>query len=203
MAIDRRVQRTRTALFDALVTLIRRKDYEQITVEDILSEADVGRATFYAHFTSKDDLLRRSLDRLRQLLLAAVNGGGPAPFPLHPGWSPSRVLFEHIAEFADVQSSLAGGRGAAILREAIEEVIASVLRETMPPGAAGGMPRELAILHLVSTVDTVLRWWLGSARTLSPEDADRLFGNLAFSGLPPAGFVAFTQPAGGSRGPSA
>ncbi|MGO4838809.1 helix-turn-helix domain-containing protein, partial [Rhizobiaceae sp. 2RAB30] len=62
MAIDRRVARTRTALYDALVALIRLKAYEEITVEDILREADIGRATFYAHFTSKDDLLERSLD---------------------------------------------------------------------------------------------------------------------------------------------
>ncbi|EHK58261.1 TetR/AcrR family transcriptional regulator [Allomesorhizobium alhagi] len=61
MAVDRRVARTRTALYDALVALIRRKDYDLITVQDILEEANVGRATFYAHFTSKDDLLKRAV----------------------------------------------------------------------------------------------------------------------------------------------
>lgn len=195
MAIDRRVQRTRTALADALVALIRRKDYEAITVEDILGEADVGRATFYAHFTSKDDLLRRSLDRLRRLLVAARDGSPDAPFRLEPRWSPSRALFEHVAAFADVQSSLAGGRGAAILRDAIEEVIADVLRETMPSGPAA-MPKELAVLHVVSTVDTVLRWWLGARRELSPEQADGLFQQLAFGGVPEEMFAEFTQPSG-------
>lgn len=192
MAIDRRVMRTRTALFDALVALIRRKDYDRITVEDILGEADVGRATFYAHFTSKDDLLRRSLDRLRQLLLAALDGRPNPPFPLDPGWSPSRALFEHVAEFSDVRSALAGGRGAAILRSAIDEVIAGVLRETMPPGPVGGMPRELAILHVVSTIDTVLRWWLEHRRDMRPEEADALFRQLAFAGLPESCYAAFT-----------
>jgi AcrR family transcriptional regulator len=192
MAIDRRVLRTRTALYDALVRLIRRKDYELITVEDILAEANVGRATFYAHFTSKDDLLRRSLDRLRQLLLAAQEPGMHAPFPLDSGWSPSRTLFEHIAEFAEVSAALAGGRGAAILRNAINDVLAGVLRETMPPGQVDGFPRELAILHVVSTIDTVLRWWLEHRRDLAPEEADALFRNLAFRGLPEAALGSFT-----------
>ena len=39
MAIDRRVQRTRTALYDALVRLIRRMPYAQISVDDVLVEA--------------------------------------------------------------------------------------------------------------------------------------------------------------------
>ena len=192
MAIDRRVLRTRTALFDALVALVRRKDYELITVEDILAEANVGRATFYAHFTSKDDLLRRSLDRLRQLLLAAMDSSLRPPFPLDPGWSASRTLFEHVAEFADIRAALAGGRGAAILRNAIDEVLAGVLREKMPPGAVDGFPRELAILHVVSTIDTVLRWWLEHRRDLTAADADALFRKLAFDGLPERCYAAFT-----------
>lgn len=191
MAVDRRVLRTRTALFDALVRLIRRKDYELISVEDILAEANVGRATFYAHFTSKDDLLKRSLDRLRQLLLAAMDPARPTHFPVDPGWSASRALFEHVAVFADVQFALAGGRGAAILRNAIDEVLAGVLRETMPPEPLDGLPRELAILHIVSTIDTVLRWWLEHRRDMTPADADALFRKLAADGVPPHCYAAF------------
>jgi AcrR family transcriptional regulator len=193
MAIDRRVMRTRTALYDALVALIRRKDYALITVEDILAEANVGRATFYAHFNSKDDLLKRSLDRLRQLLVAAQNPERPAPFPRDTDWSPSRTLFEHVLEFADVQSALAGGRGAAILRNAIDDVLTAVLREIIPPGPVDGLPRELAMLHVVSTIDTVMRWWLEHRRELLPEEADALFRKLAFAGLPECNFASFTE----------
>lgn len=194
MAIDRRVLRTRTALFDALVALIRRADYESITIEDILVEANVGRATFYAHFTSKDDLLRRSLDRLRQLLLAVRDPARPSPFAVAPGWSPSRVLFEHVGEFADIRAALAGGRGAPVLRGAIDDVVAGVLREILPGEAVDGIPRELAILHVVSTVNTVLRWWLEHRPAMSAAEADRLFARLAFASLPESFCAAFCTP---------
>ncbi len=193
LAIDRRVQRTRTALSDALVRLIRRKDYEAITVEDILAEADVGRATFYAHFTSKDDLLRRSLERLRQLLVVAAGRATAAPFPLDPDWSPSRALFEHLFEFADIRTALDEGRGAAVLRNAIDTVLTGVLREIMPAGPAGGLPRELAILHLVSTIDTVFRWRLERRKDLGAAEADALFGTLVAHGLPAEFYSAFTE----------
>ena len=61
--VDRRAARTRRALHGALISLILRKGYDAITVQEIIDEADVGRATFYAHYRGKEDLLRGGLVR--------------------------------------------------------------------------------------------------------------------------------------------
>lgn len=61
-AIDRRAIRTRKALHDALMRLILRKGYEATTVQEVIDEANVGRSTFYAHYTGKEDLLRKGFD---------------------------------------------------------------------------------------------------------------------------------------------
>ncbi len=186
MAIDRRVARTRTALYDALVRLIRQRDYDAIRVEDILEEADIGRSTFYAHFTSKDDLLRNSLERLKALLVATRSNEGLTKEAMPPGgnWGVSRTLFEHVFEFTDVQVALAGGRGAAVVHEAVDEVVADFLRETLPPQTADGVPRELALRHAVATFNTILRWWQHGKRDIDAAEADRLFRLLLLDGLP-------------------
>jgi AcrR family transcriptional regulator len=68
--IDRRVARTRETLQRALISLILKKGYDAITVEDICEAANVGRSTFYSHYTSKDDLKRSGLEaHLRQQLV--------------------------------------------------------------------------------------------------------------------------------------
>ena len=58
--MDRRQRKTREAIFAAFIALLSKKDFSQITVGEIIDKADVGRATFYSHFETKDFLLVKS-----------------------------------------------------------------------------------------------------------------------------------------------
>jgi AcrR family transcriptional regulator len=181
MAIDRRVQRTRTALYDALVRLIRRKPYSDISVEDVLVEADIGRSTFYAHFRSMDDLLDRSLDRLKALLQRAI---GEAELMSPAGeWDCTRVLFDHVGEYRDIHATLADNRGGEVLQAALARVLAEVLREALPRESQAGLPRELAVQFVVSTFATVLGYWFGRQPERPAAEAEAMFRHLVGRGL--------------------
>lgn len=64
--LDRRIQKTLQHLQNALAELISEKDYNDITIQEILDRANVGRSTFYAHFENKDQLLRSILMYLNE-----------------------------------------------------------------------------------------------------------------------------------------
>lgn len=176
MQIDRRVMKTRTALYDALVALVLRQDYESISVQDILDEADIGRSTFYAHFTSKDDLLARSLERLRALLVEASAADAGRT---EGKWS--LVLFTHVAEYKDVYYALAGVRAGQVLSEAIYAIVAEFSRPLVQPGKT--VPRELATRHVGATFMTIMTWWLDRKRSLTPAEVDVLFRELLNAGV--------------------
>lgn len=71
-AFDRRPEKTRTAIFSAFLELLFDRPYGQVTIAAIVDRANVGRSTFYEHFTGKDDLLRRGLAGPLSIIAASV-----------------------------------------------------------------------------------------------------------------------------------
>ncbi|MDU7944150.1 MAG: TetR/AcrR family transcriptional regulator, partial [Streptococcus salivarius] len=65
-AQDRRITKTRKAIYNAFLQLLNQKDYEAITVQEIIDLADVGRSTFYSHYESKELLLDELCQKLFQ-----------------------------------------------------------------------------------------------------------------------------------------
>ena len=57
IATDRRSLRSRRLLWEALLALLQKDDWAEISVQMICDRADVARSTFYAHFQTKQDLL--------------------------------------------------------------------------------------------------------------------------------------------------
>ncbi len=61
---DPRVLRTRKLIVQAFHKLTLAKDFKEITVKDITDEAMINRATFYAHFADKYELMEASILRM-------------------------------------------------------------------------------------------------------------------------------------------
>jgi AcrR family transcriptional regulator len=182
---DRRTARTRRALQDALITLILRKGYEAVTVQDIIDEADIGRSTFYAHYTGKEDLLRGRFDELRVDLDAAqrtaaagCNGHSEEPLAF------SRAMFEHACRYKHVYRALAGSRGGLVAVNEIRRVLSESVKDGLPAEPGDGVvARELAIRFVVGTFLTVLTWLLERKPKLTAAEADRMFRHLVLHGV--------------------
>lgn len=186
--MDRRILRTRQSLHSALIALIRTKGYEAITVQDIIDEANVGRSTFYSHYTGKEDLFRKGFEHLRALLAAhqrdalATRGNSEGPRLAF-----SLAMFEHACENLDIYRALVGGRGVAIavnsIRELICDLVRSELAATPEKIAGGGIQREILVQYAVGAFMGVLTWWLDRGARVSPAEIDNAFRRLALRGI--------------------
>src|SRR6266478_4232318 len=174
-AIDRRSLRTKATLQHALNSLIQKKDYEAITIKDICDAANVGRSTFYAHYTSKDDLKRKGFDKLRKELVdrqrealttAADDRDRSLGFSL--------TMFEHARDHADHYRALVGGRGGAVSLGRIRQILSDLVRD------------ELAVQYLVGAFMAVMTWWLDGGAKLPPKRIDAMFRRLATEGITPS-----------------
>src|SRR5260370_6895754 len=108
--IDRRVARTKAVLQKGYLSLIVEKGYEATTVEDICEAANVGRSTFYAHYTSKDDLRRSGLEHLRRLLVDRQKDALAKPGHIRDrSLGFSLAMFDHAPDHIDLYRALVGG----------------------------------------------------------------------------------------------
>jgi len=179
--IDRRVARTQTALRGALIRLLRRKDYADITVQDILDEADVGRSTFYAHCSSKDQLVRLSFQLLRSELAAGDGSPDGGPAALLPSTLP---LIRHLADHRDLYGAFAGSQASDLLMAELRKLVLDLAKrdlQRLPPNPDA--PRDVVQHYIAGAFTALLAWWLNGKGRLAPEMLDTMFQQLARDGL--------------------
>lgn len=184
---DRRVQKTKMALHDALITLMHEKRYDDILVQEILDRADVGRSTFYTHFQDKDDLLVEGIKHLRLELSEAQNAArysSENSYDRVIGFS--YAMFDHAYSHRQVYRSLIGGQGWIVLQPYMEEVLTDIMTESAKPlykGSSSDTPFELFIHFLSSTFWSVMTWWLNERNPMPPQDINLYFRELVIPSL--------------------
>jgi len=186
--IDRRVARTRALLQQAHMSLILKKDYEAITVDEICDAANVGRSTFYAHYTSKDDLRRSGLENLRRLLVERQKDALTATGDIRDrSLGFSLTMFEHARDHLDLYRALVGGRGGAIalgtIRRILSDLIRNELAATADKKSADAIPREFVVQYVAGAFMAVMTWWLDGGAKLPPQQVDAMFRGLAIDGI--------------------
>lgn len=161
--MDRRVERTRRLLQEALLELARERDLDEISVADIADRATVNRSTFYQHYSDKETLLADALDTQAQLAGATFVG---LDVDLGDAEPPDVLLryARHLAENAPLYRRALNGGGSgsasARLRSRLRTMIgAAIETEGFDPEAAG-MPAEILAASITGSVLEVLAAWL-------------------------------------------
>ncbi len=170
------------------MALILEKGYDAVTVTDIIERADVGRSTFYAHFSDKQDVLLSNLDQLAFLRPAPAGGPGE-PFAF------SLPMFEHVREQRELVRAVLGRCGGAMMVAHGEKLIAAIVRdELLAAGARASASLDLLVVCVVGAYIGLLRSWLDGETTASPAELD-----AAFRAAVEPGVRAALARAGGTR----
>ena len=187
---DRRIQKTRKLLHEALISLILEKDYRSITIQEIIDRANVGRSTFYTHFKDKNDLLISEIDGQRDMLRAAQ-----MKTPVALGKSYERIIgfssmmFEHANEYRHVYKALIGSQAGAVVLQHIPNILVDLIRNESKAEFEkrkrkdSEIPFELFVHFIASAFFSVMSWWLDHKDTLPPKAINALFRALVIPSL--------------------
>jgi AcrR family transcriptional regulator len=180
---DQRIRRTHERLGMALITLIQERPIDDVTVQDVLDRASVGRSTFYLHFRDKDDLLLSQLEMFLEMMSTALSIRKEASHRVVP----VAELFAHIGNQNKLYRALAdSGRLNDFFDLAQGYFARGIERRLTESKRLSKLPqRELAVraTALAGSMLSLLRWWLDRGEKESPRVMDELFHRMAWNGL--------------------
>jgi len=180
---DARIRRTHERLGSALVQLIQEKPIDDVTVQEVLDRASVGRSTFYLHFRDKNDLLLSQLEKFLETMSTALSIRKEESRRVVP----VAELFAHIGSQRKVYRALANSDrlndffdlAQGYFSQGIEQRIRESKRLPKLP------QRELAASAsaLAGSLLSLLRWWLDRGAKEPPRYMDELFHRIVWNGL--------------------
>jgi AcrR family transcriptional regulator len=181
--MDRRVERTRDVLGDALVALLHEKPLDSITVQHVLDRAGVARSTFYSHYSDKNDLLLSDAEDFFQMMSTLLTRRGEKSNRV----APVREFFAHAAGWREFLTALAKSEkirdifemGQGYFARAIESRLA-----VLPAARSLNAKRRSALAHAYAgAMNALLQWWLNHGTRETAEEMDDLFHRIVWCGV--------------------
>ena len=160
--MDRRQQKTRKAIFRAFTDLLEHNSYGSLTVQEIIDEADVGRSTFYAHFETKDELLRALCTEIfdhvfsEEMMKERTHDFSSGEQGM--GQKVTHILYHLRDSRAAIRGILSSEGGELFMRyfkEYLSKVFAGALGDR-----AFSVPRDYLLNHMVCDFTESVRWWM-------------------------------------------
>lgn len=179
--MDRRQRKTREAIFNAFTQLLSKKNFNKITVEEIIEIADVGRATFYAHFETKDYLLKELCAELFAHLFATEekpNEKDRNVFACNDYGQVFLHLFKHVKNNDNNIGKLLSCNNDNLFLEYFKDGIKTLVIKHLKDfenKKPKNVLEDFWINHITTTFIETLRWWLENDMKQSPETINEYF----------------------------
>src|SRR5215469_10381498 len=188
MKNDRRVERTQQLLRAALLSLIEERGFEVLTVQDIIDRANVGRATFYAHFDNKQDRLVSGFEGLRTALKELQRQANARQMDSDERlFAFSHEMFAHIAQYRRVFRMMVGKQSGTLVQQLLQKIVVDLVRDDIK--ALGrrrenrSEPSEGIVQFVTGGLFGLAMLWATGKLALSVDEVDALFRRLAMSGV--------------------
>lgn len=191
---DRKRERTRREIYEAAMRLFAKDGFGTVTIADICEEADVGRGTFFLHFPSKAALLyefnQRVAEEFRASLVEPRGSARDELCALVERMSvelvaQAEIMSAMLAEFFASPEALAA---ASEQGNALPELVTDIIRRGQERREfARAIDPRLAAASFLSTAAAIISGQVFRGSDVAPDEVNRQFLQLTFSGLAPGG----------------
>lgn len=153
--MDRRVKKTKRAIQTALITLLQKHIFTEITVSELARTADIDRKTFYLHYHSINDVLDEFEAELTQQVSDIINASDRFNLDSFID-SLTHMMLEKIDIFAHISKN----NDYSFLLDDCKNILAEALLKESKTESTLGREELDFITHFIAygLVDTYKNW---------------------------------------------
>lgn len=183
--MDRRQQKTRNAIFDAFSELLSQKSFNKITVQEIIDAANVGRTTFYAHFETKDDLLREMCTEIFDHVFSDTQQEENTHDFSLAAEKPEALITHILYHLRDNRKNILGilscESGELFLRFFRQYLNKALSSHMIGSGSSkSDIPQDFLMNHISGSFVNMVQWWIKNGLKQSPEELAKYFSAVIF-----------------------
>lgn len=177
--MDRRQRKSRKAIIDAFNKLLTKKRYSEITVQEIIDEADVSRSTFYAHFETRDELLKEMCTELfDHVVMDHGTAEGTHDFS---GTSDDKEtiithILYHIRDDTNNITDILRGESGYIFLGYFKEYLKKTFEfELSAKIRKSEIPSDYILDFIASGFVDTVNWWIHNQKKQTPEEMEKWY----------------------------
>lgn len=170
--MDRRQQKTRASIFGAFSKLLETKHFSNITVQEIIDEANIGRSTFYAHFETKDELLKAMCtDIFEHVFSGELKSEQTHDFSSDNNGLLSKLthILYHLKDSEKDITGILSCESGELFMQYFKEYLLDMFGKYLIQIEADA-PEEFVLNHLAGSFAETVKWWIRNKMKDSPED---------------------------------
>ena len=196
--MDRRKRKSRKAILDACVKLIKEKDFQSITINEIVSQADLNRGTFYLHFADKYDMMNsfenELIEKIEYVVIKNLPEQQSGQHFIQSRYDTILEILKCLEENKDLLQLLLKSSHNSSFQAKLRSKMKLVLEEQILPKlhpSELNVPIDLFLMILISAALSAIEYAYQSEVSLDAEKLAKFLINIVVHG--PAKTFGFIQ----------
>lgn len=180
---DKRVVKTRKLIIDTFKKMIIEMDYEDITIKELASRANINRKTFYSHFECIEDIVNELTEEIADKVIDNMRKIG---FFKYPSISPfTKAFVMTVSENVELYKKIIVANSYRFFSRNVKDIIKVELEQNALKDKITCSEDELDLCceYISSGIAKIFKLWFENQRGISRDRISELAGDLVFHGF--------------------
>lgn len=185
MKEDRRIRKTKSAIKKAFIQLLKEKDLDKITVQDISDQADINRGTFYLHYEDKYTLLSDMEDEYISEIWSLTQFNANSPETIADEFINNTLtkILQHIADNMDFYHTIL----QLDRKSKLEDKIYFLIKENMQKyisvnNEIDGIPEMYFYSYVAGATISIIKYWIQDEHRISVDELTQHIFKIVYNG---------------------